>query len=206
MVAGPWRRMDGWRLCPPRSPLGCHGRTGRSWTPRRRLRAKVDRDVVAALREQAVDFALERLEVLEALVDAGEPDVRDLVDATELLHGQRSDAGRRHLGDPSGTKLGLDGIGGLLRGAFRDRSARQRLTEAGHKPITIEFLPRPVTLHDDQPGGLDTLVGGEPHRTCCALAPAADRRRIVEVARVDDPRLPLTALRAAHRSPVDSDH
>ncbi len=40
---------------------------------------------------ERVDLALEVLEVLEALVDAGEPDVGDLVDAAERLHRHRPD-------------------------------------------------------------------------------------------------------------------
>ena len=56
-----------------------------------------------------------------------------------------------------------------------------------------------VALDDDEAGGLDALVGREPGRAGGALAAAADRRGVVEVARVHDPRLPLAAMRAAHR-------
>src|SRR6188472_1318231 len=55
--------------------------------------ADVDRDR-AALGVEGIDLALERLEILETLIDAGEPDVGDLVDAAELLHGERADARR----------------------------------------------------------------------------------------------------------------
>ena len=161
---------------------------------------------VAALGVQGVDLALERLEVLEALVDAGEPDVGDLVDAAELLHRERADPRRRHLGDAGGAQLGLDRVGGGLGRAVRHGPAGQRLAQPGDEPVAIELLARPVALDDDQPGGLDPLVGREPHRARGAFAPAPDGRRIIEVARVDDAGLPLAALGAAHRSPVVSHH
>ena len=72
--------------------------------------------------------------------------------------------------------------------------------------VAIELLARAVALDDDQPGGLDALVGREPRRAGGALAAAADGGRVVEVARVDDAGLPLAALGAAHRSPVGVTH
>src|SRR4029079_11670520 len=207
MAAGPASRTAGWRPSRPRAPTGCHGPTGRSSAlPCGRLGADVHRDRVAALSEQGVHFALESLEILEALVDAGEPDVGDLVDAAELLHGERPDPRRGHLGDAGGAELGLDRVGGRFGGAVRNGPPGQRLAQPRHEPVAIEFLARPVALDDDEPGGLDPLVRREPHGTRGALAAAADGRRIVEVARVDDAGLPLTALGAAHRSPVVSDH
>jgi hypothetical protein len=51
---------------------------------------EVDRHrVVAALGEEVVDLALEVLEVVEALVDAREADVGDLVELAELVLGER---------------------------------------------------------------------------------------------------------------------
>ena len=109
--------------------------------PRGRLRAHVDGDGVAALGEQGVDLALERLEILEALVDAGEPDVGDLVDAAELLHRERPDARRRHLTHAGAAQFGFDGVGRGLRGAGWDRSPGQRLAQARDEPVAIELLP-----------------------------------------------------------------
>src|SRR5436189_5378759 len=52
----------------------------------------------ADLLVEAVDLALQVLEVLEALVDAGEPDVGDLIKLAELGHRELADAGARDLG------------------------------------------------------------------------------------------------------------
>ena len=87
-----------------------------------------------------------------------------------------------------------------------DGPAGQRLAQPADEPVAIEFLAGAVALDDDQPGGLDTLIGREAHRARGALAPAPDGRRIVEVSRVDDAGLPLAALGAAHRSPVGYHH
>src|SRR4051812_49910498 len=100
-------------------------------SPRGRLRTDVHSDDVAALREQRVDLALERLEVLEALVDAGEPDVRDLVDAAQLLHRERADARRRDFGDARRAQLGLDRVRGRVGGSVGDGPASERLTQSG---------------------------------------------------------------------------
>src|SRR6478735_12200990 len=163
--------------------------------------ADVDRDG-AALGVERVDLALQRLEVLEALVDAGEADVGDLVDAAELLHRQRADAGRRDLGDAGGTQLGFDGVGGGFGGPVRDGPAGQGFAETGNEPVAIELLAHAIALDDDEPGGFDPLIGREPHRAGGALAPASDGGGIVEIPRVDDAGLPLAALGAAHRTPV----
>ena len=111
-----------------------------------------------------------------------------------------------HLVDAGGAQLGLDRVGGGLGGAVGHGPPGQRLAQAGDEPVAIELLARAVALDDDEPGGLDPLIGREPHRAGGALAPAPDRRRVVEVARVDDAGLPLAALGAAHRSPVASHH
>ena len=180
---------------PPRARPGCRGRRGRS---RRRALPGV-----AALVVEGVDLALERLEVLEALVDAGEADVGDLVDRAELLHRQRarpsSDGTSVAPAERSSASIASAAASAAPRG---HRPTGQRLAQAGGELVAIELLARPVALDDDEPGGLDALVGREAHRAGGALAATADRGGVVEVARVDDPGLALTALGAAHRSPV----
>ena len=97
-------------------------------------------------------------------------------------------------------------VGRGLRGAGRDRATGQGLAKPDCQLVAIELLADAVALDDDEPGGFDPLVRGEPHRTGRALAAAADGGGVIEVSRVDDPGLPLAALGAAHRSPVLPDH
>src|SRR3954447_16249091 len=152
-----------------------------------------------ALRKQRVDLALEVLEVVEALVDAREPDVCDVVELAQLLHREGADQRRRDLGRALRPKLRLDLVGRPLGGIVGDRSAGQRLAQARGELLAVELLPSAIALDDDEPGGLDPFVGREPRRTGRALPAAADRRGIVEVARVDDPGLAGSAMGTAHR-------
>ena len=80
------------------------------------------------------------------------------------------------------------------------------LRRPGRELVAIELLAGAVALDDDQAGGLDALVGGEPHRAGRALAATPDRGGVIEVAGVDDAGLALTALGAAHRAPVRRHH
>src|SRR5262249_54376772 len=148
--------------------LGCRGPKGRSCAPGARRR-------VAALVEQDVDLALERLEVLEALVDAREPDVRDLVELAELRHRELADARRRHLGHAFRPELGLDLVGGRFGGAVRHGPPGQRLAESRGELVAIELLASAIALDDDEARRLDALVGGEAGTACRALAPSPDR-------------------------------
>src|SRR4051794_23136673 len=152
-----------------------------------------------ALGEQRVDLALQGFEIVEALVDAREPDVGDVVELAQLRHRQGADVRRRDLRGALGTQLGLDLVGRALGGIVRNRSARQRLAEAGGELFAVELLASAVTLDDDQPGRLDPLVGREAGRARHALAATADCRGIVEVAGVDDPGLAGSAMGTAHR-------
>src|SRR6266508_633536 len=111
--------------------------------------------------EQRVDLALEVLEVLEALIDAGKSDVGDLVDVPQLVHGQSPDSRGRDLARAGRPQLGLDLVGGGLGDSVADGATRQRLAQAGGKLVAIELLARAVALDDHQPGRLDPLVGRE---------------------------------------------
>src|SRR6476659_7408632 len=162
--------------------------------------SQVDLDrVVAPLGVERIDLALQVLQVIEALVDAGEPDVGDLVELAELVLGERPDPGRVHLGRAFGAQLGLDLVGGTLGGIIRARATGQRLAEAGGELLAVELLAGPVALDDHEAGRLDPLVGREPGGAGGALAAPADRGRIVEIPGVDDPGLPSPAMWTAHR-------
>src|SRR3954447_1212587 len=151
-----------------------------------------------ALGEQRVDLALELLDVLEALVHAGKPDVGDLIELAELVHGHLTDRSRRHLRLPAGTEGGLDLLGRLIGSVSRNRPARKGARQAGGELFAVEFLAPPVRLGHGQARRLDPFVGGESRRARVALTAPADGG-IVDVARVHDPRVTFPAARAAHR-------
>ena len=91
----------------PTTAGGPPGRTGRCGPARPRARSRMSRSARTLMRvrfpflrsippaNSGVHLALEVLEVLEALVDRGEPDVGDVVERPQLVHRQRPDARRR---------------------------------------------------------------------------------------------------------------
>src|SRR4029079_6229300 len=138
----------------PRARSGCRGPTGRSFavlTGFAAARSQVQCDrLVAALGVQAVALALERLEVVEALVDAREPDVGDLVELAQLGHREETDARRIDLGRALRAELRLDLVGCLLGGVVGDGSAGQGLAQAGRELLAIELLAGAVALRGEQ--------------------------------------------------------
>src|SRR5450759_791569 len=107
---------------PPRTAAGRQDRrAGSEYGPRparRRCRGLTERSLhgrsALTLGIQIVHLALERFEILEALVDAGEADVGDLVERSELVHRELPYLRRINLRNPAGAELGLDLVGGLL--------------------------------------------------------------------------------------------
>jgi len=149
------------------------------------------------LGQQRVDLLAQLLKALEALVDAGEADVRDLVDLAQLVHGRLADDPRRDLGRATRAQGSLDLFGRLLRRVGRDRPPGERLGQARRKLVAIELLAPTVALEHGQAGRLYALVGREARRAQVALASAPDRG-VVDVARIDDARVTFPAVRAAH--------
>src|SRR6185295_18157533 len=89
--------------------------------------------------------------------------------------------------------------GGRFGAAVGYGAPGQRLAQAGCELAAVELLAGSVALGDHESGGLDAFVGRESGGTGGTFATTADRRSIVEVARVDDASLPLAALGAAHQ-------
>ena len=112
----------------------------------------------------------------------------------------------RDLAEAGAAELRLDLVRRAVRGVVGDGAPRQGLREAVGELVAVELLAGAVALDDDEAGRLDALVGGEPGAAGGALPAAADRRRLIEVARVHDPRVTGAALRAAHRPSIVAHH
>src|SRR5919204_4100526 len=148
----------------PTSPDSMAARMSRSdrtlirWQVTRRRGSLLAAPAVATLVEQRIDFALEVLEILEALINACEPDVGDLVDLAQLGHRQSADSRRGNLALPGRPQLGLDLVGRDVGGVVGHRSPRERLAQSGRELLPIEFLSRAVALEDDESRRLDSLI------------------------------------------------
>src|ERR1035437_4734921 len=173
--SAPWRYLD---------------RRGRSF----------DRRSALSLGVEVVHLALERLDILEARVDAGEADVGDLIQRPQLVHRHLADDRRVHFRASGGAQLGFDLIGRLLGGLFRQGSARQSLAESRHQLLAVELLAGAVALDHHQSRRLDPLVSGEPRAARLALA-AAPNAGLIQVARIHDASLSLATSRTTHRGP-----
>src|SRR5664280_1892631 len=158
-----------------------------------------------ALRVERVHLALEGGEILEALVDAREADIGDVVQHAKLVHRQLADPCRLDLRGAARAERGLDLVDCPFSGALGDRPPGERLAEPGSELFAIKLLANPVALDHDEPGRLDPLVRREARPAGQAFAPPADRGRIVEVAGVHHPRVTGLALRAVHQ-PVSYTH
>src|SRR3954454_5932738 len=111
-----------------------------------------------ALRVKGVDLPLQVLQVVEALIHAGEADVRDLVELPQLLLGKTAHVSRRHFRHALRPQLGLDLIRRLLGGIGAHGPPRQRLAEARGELLPVELLASTIALDDDETGRLDPLV------------------------------------------------
>src|SRR5919109_2537265 len=147
--------------------------------------------------QQRAQLPFEVGDLLEVLVDAGEPEIGDLVDVPELPEDLDADLLRGDL-RPLPTEPLLDPVDELLHLEVRDRPVLGGLEDAGRHLLPPERVARAVPLADDEPDVLDPLVGGEAPVAGIALAPTADRRSAVGGPGVHDPVVVGTAPRTSH--------
>ena len=152
----------------------------------------VSRGVV---RPQLADRRLEVLQRVECLVDAREPQVRDLVELAERAEDRQADLVGVHLGRP-----GLaHGLFDLLREhrevALGDRPALTCLADARHDLLATERLDHARPLDDVQTGRLDRREAAAALGT---LATATDAETVVARPRIDDARVGVATERAVH--------
>src|ERR1035437_7765545 len=97
-----------------------------------------------ALRVERVHLALEGGEILEALVDAREADIGDVVQHAKLVHRQLADPCRLDLRGAARAERGLDLVDCPFGGALRDRPPGERLAEPGSELFAIKSEERRV--------------------------------------------------------------
>src|SRR5436190_6150521 len=142
-------------------------------------------------------FPLEVADLGEALVDAGEPQVGDLVELTQPLQHRLTDllgAGLAAARSDRFLELGRQ----LLHLLDGDRPVLGRRLHAGHDLGPIERLPVARTFDHRQAGFFHALEGGEAPAARQALPSPADGTAVVGEPRVDDLVVEARARRASH--------
>src|SRR4051794_24027409 len=141
------------------------------------------------------DGSFEVLEALPRLVDAGEPEVRDLVELAERFEDGHADLVRLDLGVSLRPYGLLDLLGEEGQVVLADRAPLACLAHAGEDLGPAERLGRPRPLDHVEARGLDR---GEAAVALRALATAAYGGAVIGRARVDHPRVGVTTERTVH--------
>ena len=134
-----------------------------------------------------VHLALQLLEVVEALVDAREADVGDLVERAQPVHRHLTDDGAVHLRDAERAQLGLDRVRRGLRGADRDRNGARVFCVGAPDAIcpcrsranlpTFSSSATCCTLPIGRAGSGWAMSGTRPTGSGCLRWPSAPRCR-----------------------------
>src|SRR5699024_5253277 len=144
---------------------------------------------------QRIDRGLEVLEGVEALIDAGEAQVGDLVEFA-----QRIEDGQPHfvgidLGDALRADVLLDPLRQLRAIISAVRPPLAGLAHSRHDLLPRELLGPPGAFDRRQARGLHRR---EAATAVAALSPPADRGAVFAGPRVDDPRVGLTTEGTTH--------
>ena len=151
---------------------------------------------------ELADLTLEVGEVLEALVDRREPQVRDRGRAPAAARARPCRPGRSRPRRPSARSSSSTSATSCVdrrrvEPAVADRSMPARSLARSNGSVAPDALARRAS------GDLlDPLVGREPAAARQALAPAPDRDRLVGQARVDDLVVVRPAVGTAHETTV----
>src|SRR5690606_11044860 len=133
---------------------------------------------LADLGHAAGEF-FEILCLAEVLIDAGEADIGDRIEALQPLHHQFADALRGDFGVAQRFELSLDAGDELFDLHRADRALAARGRDRADELVALERFAPVVGLEDDEVAKLDTLEGGEARRARLALPPPPDRRPVL---------------------------
>src|SRR6266851_1481989 len=147
--------------------------------------------------KQQLELVVERLGVLQAGVDDLEAQVAHRVMLRQALEDHLTDALRRDLGCAALPDRRLDVVDEPVGGVSAQR-LRRALADRRDELAAIELLFRPVALDDLDARRLGPLACREALAAFLALAPTPNGLAILGLARVDDRRVRVTTIWAAH--------
>jgi hypothetical protein len=136
--------------------------------------------------EEAFEFELEFVDVLEVAIDGGEADVGDGVDVFEAVHDEFADGGGGAFALWGVDDEGFDGVYDLLHLGDGDFAFLAGVKESGEDFLAVEVFAAAVFLYDHVGNFVETFVGGEAFVAALTLASTADGVSIFGLAAVDD--------------------
>src|SRR6478672_3769076 len=148
-----------------------------------------------ALGSQERDGSFEVLEALPRLVDAGEPEVRDLVELSKRFEDGHADLVRLDLGVPLRPDRLLDLLGEKGQVVLADRAPLACLAHTGEDLGPAERLRGTRPLDHVEARGLER---GEAAVALRTLATSANAGAVVGRTRVDDPGVGVATERTVH--------
>src|SRR4051812_31220608 len=150
---------------------GARGRARHNHIPR-----CLDRLDQPALGTQQGDLGLEVVGRLEGAVDAGEPEVRHLVEFAQRRQDGHTHLVGGHLGPSLGAQRVLDLLAEASQVVLGDRTALAGLPDSRDRLVPGERLGCAGSLHDHE---LHLLDGGEALAALAARAAATDRSAVL---------------------------
>src|SRR6266508_792097 len=144
---------------------------------------------------QLGDGLVEVVDGTERLVHAGEAQVGDLVELAQRTQDGEPDLVAGHLSGTGRPDRLFDGLRQLSQHVLVDRPALASPAHAVDDLQPAERLGDPAALDHRERGLLD---GREPTPAVLAAATAADDLAFVVLARIDDPRIGMSAVRTPH--------
>lgn len=153
--------------------------------------------LVCRLTDYALELSAHFVEVGELLVDTGEADVRDFVEAAETFHGVLTDDAAGHFGR-SGARDSLFNIAGdVLDRLYREPPLFASLPHVIDEFLAIELLATAILLDDHDTEGMP-LISAKSLTAVRALSSAAYRFTAVGIARIDDSGVFVTTKGTFH--------
>src|SRR5580698_1857048 len=148
--------------------------------------------------QQSFQLFFELTHILEVSINRGETNVGHRVETLQVLHDQLADLARSALALWRIHEIALRSVHYPFQLAGRNRTLLARAQQAAQNLLPVEALAASIFLHHHVRNFVDALVSGEAAIAALALAPAADRVRLLALARIDNPVLCEATVRTLH--------
>jgi hypothetical protein len=154
--------------------------------------------------EHRLEFVDEVGDVFEVAVDAGEADVSDLVDQSQVPHYDLTDTSAFDFSIELGQDFGFDRGDNALDAFSGDRAFPAGFIEPATDLLAVERFAHAILLDDLQRHFGDSFVGGESPLAREAFTPTPNGDTVFAGPRIDDAIVILPAKRTSHEINVEA--